>query len=525
VDNVNFWSQTQKRIRQNNAYENNDILIKWQNDNFFFKFAWKSIERYVPNALNIIGYGPYEFADGPFIVPFNLSRKQNIISRSFTAGYRNQISNLEWGISANYNEESKAYAFQNISQLQLSQTLTSWSAALKIWSRYESKRFGFQLDGEYKLGNRNLLEFLVNYSHEKLEIYGNGMRDEMKFVPDNVTYRPEFQQTLFNVQLQDTITLDNNESFFLTASVKYNLSRIFGARPLEHSHVSSTNQDIYQTNSKYTWQVALKKTFGDTFALRATYGTYYRLLNLYEIAGDGVGILPQTSTDTGTRGQQLFPEPEEGKQWDISAMFHTRWFNSDTNITLTYYGRSSKKILHLFKMAYNYMSYSNAISGKVTGLELEASIAWEKFDILMSGTLQNTRMKRRDMNWGSDRLTYPVNLPYTPEKQAYVRMNIRPIKELSLFAELNYTGEMPTSYNQDNHDFLEKITTVGFGAKATLPYGFELVVGVRDFFNKEPKQRVFSKTYYTADPIAFADFNADYPGQGRTIYVTLTYSY
>jgi vitamin B12 transporter len=510
--------------RKNNGYRNSDAIIKWQNDNLYLKFAWDYIDRYLPNPVNRWGGGgPDKFVDSDVTdYDFNLPRKQQITNKSFIAGYRNQISNLEWGISANYSTETKRYFYIYIPSYANNMPAI-WRSPLRQWSRYESKRIAYQLDGEYKLGNRNLIEFLVNYSDEHLEIYGWDFRENSLGYSRPITYRPSYIQKLLNIQLQDTVTLDNNNSLFLTGSIKYNSSNIWSAPPDDPSRVPKENAPIKQIDDAFTWQVALKKTFGDNFALRATYGSYYRLLNLYEIAGDGAGILPQPDLETDG-DTHILPRPEYGKQWEISAMYHTNALNSDTNITFTYFGRTTKRMLHLWQMAHGYYSYSNSKNAKTKGVELEASIAWDIFDIYMSGTLLDIKATNRMDCWGCIKRLESVNVPYTPEKEAYARINIRPFQNISFYSELKYTGEMVQQYWANNLNMVENLTTLGFGAKVSLPYGLELAVGVNDIFNKTPDQRILVKWEDSTYP-PHNDMVMDYPNPGRTFYASLSFSY
>ncbi|MDR2408634.1 MAG: TonB-dependent receptor plug domain-containing protein, partial [Bacteroidales bacterium] len=428
------------RRRLYNAYKNNDAVIKWQNDNFYFKFAWKDINRNMPNGLVPNGAGgSWMFIDSSQLSEFNYSRKQYLTDRDFTFGWRKQFSNLEVGLRVNYLSQDKRY----VTLFPDPTSIPAWRyrGALRQWSRYESKRYGFQVDGVYKLGERNLIEFLANISNEELLIFGNGMGQEEHYTGDAITYRPHYDQKIINVQIQDTLTLDNNSTFFLTGSIKFNLSRIFSARPYEIDYHAWNNTDITQTDSKYTWQVALKKIFGDIFTLRATYGTYFRLLNLYEIAGDGAGILPQT---TRTSYDLVFPRPEEGTQFDISAILQSKILNADSKIQFTFFRKHSKKVLQLWLVAFDYFSYTNSMDAKIRGFEIEASIVWSKVDIFITATKLKTRLVRRNDHWAAwhDDLDDVIHQTYLPEEQAHARINIRPFTFISLYADLNFTGEM-----------------------------------------------------------------------------------
>jgi hypothetical protein len=69
---------------------------------------------------------------------------------------------------------------------------------------------------------------------------------------------------------------------------------------------------------------------------------------------------------------------------------------------------------------------------------------------------------------------------------------------------------------------MEMLTTIGFGAKAYLPYNMVLTIGVRDFFNREPNQRILG---YSGGGESIEETNVMYPNPGRTIFATLNFNY
>ncbi len=53
-------------------------------------------------------------------------------------------------------------------------------SVLRAWSEYTSNKYNLQMDGSYKLSDRQILEFQANYSYEKLNIDGSNMADILK---------------------------------------------------------------------------------------------------------------------------------------------------------------------------------------------------------------------------------------------------------------------------------------------------------------------------------------------------------
>lgn len=179
-----------------------------------------------------------------------------------------------------------------------------------------------QADGSYQINDRNMLEFLANYSNEFMHVHGSGLEKDSPNEYAVRRLRTQYRQEMINLQLQDTYTLDKKGTAFLTGSIRYNESRLMGRSPELYGNVPGhiwVRPEEKQNNGKTTWQLAIKKEINDNWTLRATGGTYYRLLNLYEIVGDGAGILPPP-VDRDATGT-IFPVPEDGTQADLSILY------------------------------------------------------------------------------------------------------------------------------------------------------------------------------------------------------------
>lgn len=505
------------RHRQYNDYKNTDAIIKWQDDHWTAKATWKEIDRHLPNSTQwggLTGANLGAYVDTDHISILTCEKKQKIITKEMQVGRRDTVGKLEWGWSVNYLDSQKSY--RNLSAwLYEKDNSAYWNTPFRVWSAFDSKRWGGTLDGTYKAGERHLIEFLAGYSKERMHVRGSKVTDGTN--PDPVRYRTYYTQELLNLQLQDTITLNSKGDLWLTPSIRYNSSTTYGSNPVDYDPNHKWNKEIEQTSGKTTWQLALKKKVDDHLTLRATGGSYYRLLNLYEIAGDGGGILPAPAIYKNGSLVSSFPLPEEGKQWDVTAIWDNRLLGADSNIQLTYFGRNAKNLLQLWRYGYDYWCYSNSAEGRVRGLELQANLSWKKWDLNLAATYMDTKAKRRDTSATGDNTYYDINTSYTPDWEGSARLTYRPDNRNSVFGEVKYVGEMYTSYSTSENAAVEALTTVGLGVKHKFDKATELVVGVNDLFNAGPKVKEGWNGNYI--------YNIAYPYQGRTYYTTLQYNF
>jgi len=507
------------RYRKYNDYKNTDAIIKWQDDHWTAKATWKEIDRHLPNSLLIGGSNGKQgaYVDTTNTSIFNSERKQKIVTKEMQVGRRDTAGKLEWGWSVNYLDSQKSYRNLSYGILE-DKNAAYWNTPFRVWSAFTSQRWGGSIDGTYKAGDRHLLEFLLGYSKESMHVRGSLVTDGTN--PDPVRYRTYYTQELLNLQLQDTITLNDKGDLWLTPSIRYNSSTTYGSNPVDYDANHKWNKEVTQTSGKTTWQLALKKKVNDHLTLRATGGSYYRLLNLYEIAGDGGGILPAPAIYNGADGSILesaFPLPEEGKQWDVTAIWNNRLLGADSNIQLTYFGRNAKNLLQLWRYGYDYWCYSNSSEGRVRGLELQTNLSWAKWDLNLAATYMDTKAKRRDTSATGDNTYYDINTSYTPDWEGSARLTYRPDNRNAVFGEVKYVGKMYTSYNTFENAGIESLTTVGLGVKHKFCKDVELVVGVDDLCNAGPKLKWGWGGAYK--------YNIEYPYQGRTYYTTLQYNF
>lgn len=523
------------RYRKANDYKNTDAIIKWQDDHWLAKATWKQIKRHLPHPSDANwGYLPFTDTDYSYSDPLNIyyHRNQKLTAKELLLGRRDTVGNLEWGWSINYLKQNKDYYIDDWQWVeQNSGSLLNSYAANSLWSKYDSRRLGAKIDGSYKAGDRHLIEFLVDASKEKMDIDGWRMFDYSNSSEDvRSRWRNYYEQEIFNVQIQDTITLNKKSDFWLTPSVRYNRSTILGRSDRydeknDPQHIKWLGKTDEQTDDKVTWQLALKKQFNDHFTLRATGGTYYRLLNMYEIAGDGAGILPMPNVG-GTAS--VFPMPEEGKQWDISAIWDGKWLGTDTaKFQLTYFGRDSKRLLQLSSWNSFFFVYNNAASGKVNGVELQADMSWQKWDVNLQATytqptdiIYDKSALPNSQSFAKDGVITGV-MTYQPKWEGTARFTYRPDKQWSLFTQCRYVDQIQLSiYDDASRTVQSSLTTWDLGVKYKINKSFQLAVGCNDIFNRALD--MYQKNTFFANSNAY---NIQYPLQGRTYYATLQYTY
>ena len=522
-----------RRWRKYNDYHNLDILTKWQSDDWMVKGSYHRVNRHMPDGVwgdsindavenNQVDMKDLYYVDG---------RRQQLENTELLVQHRNTVGKLEWGWMLDYLHQDKDYKAENI--LVGDNDVHLNNIPLRKWSKYQSNKYNGQIDGTYKLTDHQLLDFQFNYSHERMKIDGSNM-DKVLGDSDiaNVLgqMRNRYDQDILNLQVQDTITLDDKSSWFLTPSLRYNQSKITGYSDGKRFAVGQENRyhwlhpEDEQTDGRVTWQLALKKVFDPHFMMRMTGGTYYRLLNMYEIAGDGAGILPATATGRDS----AFPRPEQGSQFDISAVWNGKALGADSNATVTYFWRDADRMLQLVRAGLDYSSYFNDNRGKIHGFELQAGMKWKKFALDLRGTYTKSDPERKNtvVQYGYSSI-WPT---YQPEWESNLRLTYTPTEQWAVFGELHYTGEYYTHYAKDSrggeYAYLSgkpasALTVVNSGIKWKPRKEMLVTFGCNDIFNQGPKQEIRSDTAFTVPGCV----NVEYPLQGRTWYATVKYEF
>lgn len=546
-----------ERHRKYNDRKNISSLIKWQNDNWMVKASYNHINRHLPDSL----WGMEQVASNGWNVGagtdvydhfFADSRKQTMDTYDLMLQNRQQHGRLEWGWFVDYQHQKKKYNAEHklyypwdengndIPELSASSEADTWrNSVLRGWSQYNSNKYNLQMDGSYKLSERQILEFQANYSYEKMNIDGHNMyralntKELWEWLAPTWRVRNRYEQKILNIQLQDTITLDKKASWFLTPSWRFNSSTIVGysdSKNFRDIPDNSPNAIKWfhprdsQRDRKGTWQLALKKNVNDNLTFRMTGGTYYRLLNMYEIAGDGAGILPMPHKGWDTAA---FPQPEYGKQFDFSTLWNGKFGKSDAYVTLTYFWRDTQRMLQLRRMAKDFFCYTNDSKGKVHGFELQSGLKWDHFSVDLEATYTNTHaMAKTDKNIpGGDDEWYESRATYQPEWEGNIRLSWFPSPKFTLFGEAHYIGKFYTYTlhgiaSKDKFDLgcpTPSTTVVNAGIKLQPNKAWQFTLGCNDIFNQNPKQKILIGDDMYINPAC--------PLQGRTYYATIHYEF
>lgn len=524
------------RYRKYNDYEKTSTIVKWQNKNWVIKGTYDTLDRHMPDSVWLGDVNAAVYNNGVDLSDryYYDSRRQKQNSASLMLQNRQEVGKLEWGWMLDYMYQNKKYRAEHINTAYPNSEWDMQNQPLREWSRYKSNKYTAQIDGGYKLNDNNMLDFLINYSKEGLDIDGSNMakilggQASQNFLSAQI--RNRYEQELFNVQLQDSITLDKEGTWIFTPSVRYNQSKITGfsdGKRFTDGQASWIHPKDSQTKGKATWQLALKKEVNENLTLRMTGGTYYRLLNMAEIAGDGAGILPAPRNHNGEGA--MFPVPEEGKQFDISAIMNNKLLGADNSTTLTYYWRDSTNMLQLERAGKDYWSYFNDNKGKSHGIELQSSFKWNKFDLDLQVTYLNTSAynKHTATQFGEYASVWPT---YQPEWEGNIRLTYRPSEKFSVFAEGHYTDEYFTYYNKATSGKLSpylsgkpvcSLFVMNSGLKWMPKKNWQLTVGCNDILNKGPKSKIRSDAAFMVPGY----INPEFPIQGRTYYVTARYQF
>ena len=436
--------------RQNNGYKNSNVLLKWNNDNWKIEGGWKRNDRELPYSAP--GADKADSVAGATQVT---DQWNMIVSR------RQKLGDLDLGLRLEYLNQTKDYD-------DPSDVIGGWG---EQHNKYETKRFGTAVDGSLPVGDRHLVEFLWNYYNEELHTTGD--------IVQKFSGRENHTRNSWNGQIQDTISLNKAGDFWLTPIVRWNSA---------------------EGVTEFSWGAALTKKFGKGWTAKVTGGTYNRAPNLYELYGDGAFIIPNTGL-----------EWEDGTQYDAGISWEGELSKAQVKAELTYFYRKSNNLIDYLMVNPRYAQYVNIGDAEVSGIELEATVKRDKWDVYLSATWMDATNK-------TPGYMYDTPLPNRPEWEGLLRVSRKILKDdrATLFAELHHIGK--NYYDMQGEVGWDNLTTVGFGVRYLIRENLKLVVGVDDIFNAGP------------DVLLFATGNGPertlwYPIQGRAFYATLMWTF
>jgi outer membrane beta-barrel protein len=517
------------RKRMHNKYENQDFLLKWQNDNFSLKGAYKETVRALPEPAS---YQRDVITDRSGNV-YDFFREQDANQTELVAGYRNTWGDLDLGLQFFNMKQNKDTHFNDLPVTMLNAWGLFGIFPGALWQKRETDKHGIQADTSYNLGERHLFELHADYSQEVLHVDANPMTSgdgTVLRIHEDMNYWPKYQEERSHLQAQDTITLGNDDSTKLTLIGRMDKVRSAG----------NLRDDASWRKS---WGTALVKDVTTIFSFRATMGTFNRYPNFSERFGDGIYVMPSwTMKNPNTRDLWGNFTWEKGEQWDIGLDWNGPILEAKNRTSLSYFNRYTENMMQMYNnFAFSY--FENTARGQVDGLEFETHFNWARFDLDFSSTWQHGRSSlHRPWPRGSTDMGYAgltEKMTGLPEWEYFVRGNYRlPGDSLSLFAEYHYTdstlrrGDAPDMSAYDprsdspifvNGDvYADPLGLINAGLRWQITDQLSAVAGVNDLLNDGSKQGTHIVSSLGSSPYSSI---IDYPREGRTYLATLRYEF
>jgi outer membrane cobalamin receptor len=459
-DNSTFYDDSDDYTgkRQDNGFENTDILLKWEDARWRARTSWVRRNRGLP-----IEAAKHDRPGVPNNIPGALL---DTTRWDISLGREQDAGDVRWGLELTYTGQNKKYdkrsQHNSLGLLDVNK------------GEYEATRFGVALDASVPIGERHFLELLAEYADERLDVEG----DMLKILGGVEKYDRGDR----SVTLQDTISLDGAGTFLLTPSLRWH------------------GQD---DESHLTWQIALTKELSSAWMLKGTFGTYARAPNMYERYGDGAFIRP---AEEDLRW-------ETGAQYDIGIIWNARLndpWNARVNASLSGFWRDTDNLIEFSMEGPQYGIYTNIAEADIKGIEAEAGIDWEKWNLALSATWMDAKNRTPD----SPTARYMGKwLPNRPRWAGSARLT-RKFTKGSAFAEYRYTGA--NFADRAEIRLFDARGVVNIGAKYDLSPTSRLTIGIDDLFNDADTWRM-----YPVSGLNGPTRMLWYPVEGRSFYMTL----
>ncbi|MBU2700324.1 outer membrane autotransporter protein [Sporomusaceae bacterium BoRhaA] len=504
--------------RRSNGYQNDDGMVKWQDDHWDIKASWKQLHEQLPRSVTafLAGSGTGSVGYSNWYEKGYYDAQQDIDEKDFQIGRRNTAGNLDWGWKVSYIDSRKSYRDTGLINGIAAGAMSygGWAPNPgQFWAEYHSKKWDGNLNGAWKLGDSHLLEFNADVSQEKMHANGSDWSSAMfsSNYSSNNPYSSDVMLSDYHIKeyhltLQDTMTLNEAGDFKFTPIVRADKVDI----------ESLGGQD---RQWKYSGAAALQKQLNNHWSVKTTWGTYNRHPNFYELFGDGADIQPNAGAGKffGLNGDSTW---ETGKQFDFSLNWQGKLAKADTETVLTWFDRHSQNQLVLWTPLAPHApsTYLPMDSTQVHGLELTHTMTWNRLTMSLAATWQESEMKSLDTNY----LPYTRSMTYMPEWVYNVRFDYRfPGDKLNVFTEYHYTDRQYIGWSsQDKYDeYIDALGTVNVGMKYAFNPKWELSTGVNDLFNRGYDGRLLAA--YDGS----VGGTLPYPFAGRMYYMTMKYKF
>ena len=445
--------------RRYNTFENTDALLKWEDAHWRARASLVRRNRDLP--INAWGRDKPGVTEIPGAL-LDTTRWDLSLGREQNAG------DVRWGLELTYTEQNKKYDKRATDHNLIgSQPIDK--------SEYNAARLGIALDASVPIGERHFLELLAEYSDERLDIEGD-------WISKGTGMLERYDRDDRSVTLQDTISLDGAGTFLATPSLRWH-----GQDDEDH----------------LTWQIAFTKEFSPSWMLKGTFGTYARAPNMYERYGDGAFIL-RADDDLVW---------ETGRQYDLGIVWNGRLgdpWNASVNASLSGFWRDTDDLIEFYMEGPQYGIYTNVAEAEVKGIEAEADIDWEKWNLSLNATWMEAINRTPDSGMTRSMGKW---LPNRPRWAGAARLT-RKFSRGSAFAEYRHTGA--NFADRAENILFDSRGVVNIGAKYDLSPTTHLTVGIDDLFDKADSWRMHpDKGLNGPTRILW------YPAEGRSFYATL----
>ena len=445
--------------RRGNSFENTDLLLRWENDDWRVRASW--IRRNRELALPAPGLDRPGVPQRPSAL-LDTRRTDLSLGRSHTSG----VVNWEWDVG--YTAQNQRYNSRR------GNALSAIGGMAVTSSEYATSRLAASLRANMPLGERHFLEMRAGYSHERLNIRGDMVYQYLGGID-------RYSMADWHVILQNTTALDAAGAFLFTPSLRWH--QVDG-------------------EGRFTWQAALSKEFANNWMIKATYGTYARAPNMFERYGDGAFILPAP-------GDMHW---ETGTQFDVGIMWNgtvEALGNARTRTSLSAFWRDTDNLIEFLMTSPRFARFDNIARAEVRGVELETALDWERWSLSLHGTWMDGTNRTPDA--GTARY-YGMALPNRPTWSGGTRLTRR-FERGSMFAEYVYIGA----------NYVDSLERVLFDARHTFNIGLHydlsqttrLSVGVNDVFNSANNWRMRPDGQHGPVRMLW------HPIEGRSFYMTL----
>lgn len=443
--------------RAHNGYSLTDALVKWEDAHWSARLNWTANDRELA--------APAPGADRPGSASgADLDTKR----WDFSIGRRQTLGAVDWGWRLEYLKQDKTYDDPE----------DVLGGLEEKHNEYGTERFSVGTDFAWTMGDRHFLELAAAYASETLDVEGD--------IVERFGGRSSFDRRTWNVVLQDSIALTRDGTLLLTPSLRW----------------QGTDED-----DRLNWAVAVTRQFGSAWMLKATYGSYSRSPNMYELYGDGATIRPNENLRW-----------ETGKQWDLGVVWSRPKEDEKKpalSATLTYFGREADDMIEFVMTGPRFGVYENIGKARVHGVELEADLDWKPWKFSFSGTWMRAENQTADDYRNGKRLPNAPEWAYTARVTRFF-FDREGRERFNAFLEGQYTGD--NYFDQAEQVRYDDLFLLNLGLNWQINENGRFSFGVRDLLDEGPETQLVT----TANGPERTPW---YPIQGRTFYVTLRWTF